>query len=367
MRRVPRFELVQWVIENFRRAEYKLGFSEVLGDEGTWGMVDWDPVMEELARHHGKAWDSQHEVEQRLPGVLGVPEGEALLTQGTSEANSLVMHLLCGEGSTVVTDLPAYQPIPEVPRLYGARTVTVARSMEDGWRLDLQQVQELVDKDTAAIFLTNLHNPTGAALRREELRALADIAADAGATLVVDEIFRPFVEDDREVPPIRELAPEAVTTGSVSKAYVWSSTRIGWISGPRELVAEASRLRDMVEPTTGAPGIAAGPQVLDHWDELRDRARRIARDGMEVVREWVGSRDDVSWVPPHAGIICFPRLEGVDDTVALAKRALDEHRVMTSPGEYFGQPGHLRIGVGHPDAEHVREGLRLLGETLDGM
>jgi aspartate/methionine/tyrosine aminotransferase len=356
---------VQWVIENASRAKYRLGFSEVLGDEETWRMVDWGPVMEELARHHGKAWDSQAEVERRLPDVLGVPEGEALLTQGTSEANSLVMHLLCEEGSTVVTDLPAYQPVPEVPRLYGARTVTVTRSMVDGWRLDLQQVQESVDGTTAAIFLTNLHNPTGAALRREELRALADIASDAGAMLVVDEIFQPFVEDEREVPPIREIAPEAVSTGSVSKAFVWAGTRIGWISGPRELVDAASRLRDLVEPTIAAPGIAAGPQVLDHWDELRDRARRIARNGMAAVGDWVDSRDDVSWVPPYAGIICFPRFEGVTDTVALAKRALDEHGVMTSPGEYFGLPGHLRIGVGHPDLEHVREGLRLIGEILD--
>ena len=44
---------------------------------------------------------------------------------------------------------------------------------------------------------------------------------------------------------------------------------------------------------------------------------------------------------------------------------MDEHGVMTSPGELFGMPGHLRIGVGHPDVEHVREGLRLLGATLD--
>jgi aspartate/methionine/tyrosine aminotransferase len=357
--------LIEWVIENHQRAKYILGFSEVLGGEDTWSMVDWDPVMEELARHHGKAWDSQREVERRLPGLLGVPEGETLLTQGTSEANSLVMHLLCTEGSTVVVDVPAYQPIPDVPQLYGARTVAVPRRMEEGWRLDLQRMQESVGRDTAAIFTVNLHNPTGAALRREELRALADIAADAGANLVVDEIFRPFVEDDREVPPVREVAPEAVSTGSVSKAYVWSCTRMGWISAPMELIQEASRLRDLVEPTIAAPGIAAAPQVLDRMDELRARARAIAWRNMGTVRAWVESRDDVSWVPPHAGIICFPRFEGVEDTIALAKRAMDEHAVLTSPGEYFGLPGHLRIGVGHPDVEHVAEGLHLLGETLD--
>jgi aspartate/methionine/tyrosine aminotransferase len=52
--------------------------------------------------------------------------------------------------------------------------------------------------------------------------------------------------------------------------------------------------------------------------------------------------------------------------MALARRAIEEHGVMTSPGELFGLPGHLRIGVGNPDIGMIQEGLRLLGKTLDG-
>ncbi len=367
MRPVPRFELVEWVIENMASAKYPLGFSEVVGDEATWSMVDWDPVLKEMEKGHGRAWQSQQVMEERLPEFLGVPQGEALLTQGTSEANSLVMHLLCGEGTDVIVDVPAYQPIPELPGLYDSRTVSVPRSMDESWRLDIQKVQEMAGRNTAAIFIVNLHNPTGAALKREDLRALADIAADNDAVLVVDEIFRPFVEDDREVPPVREVAPEAVSTGSLSKAYVWASTRMGWISGPQDTVSALGDLKNFVEPSFAMPGTAAVVQILDRLPELRDRARAIARRGMDAVEEWVDSRDDVSWVRPYAGIICFPRFEGVSDTLNLAKRAVEQHGVMTSPGELFGLPGHLRIGVGHPDVEHVREGLRLLGETLDTM
>lgn len=365
MRRVPRFELVNWVVENMGKAEYKLGMSEVIGDEVTLAMMDWDEVVGEVNRHHGYTYESHAEVTRALPGALGVADGEALLTMGTSEANALVMQLLCRDGTSVVVDLPAYQPLPELPGLYGARTIPVPRHMEEGWRLDLQRVQEAVSPGTVAIFTSNLHNPTGAALMREDLRALADIAADAGATLVVDEIFRPYVADDNMVPPARTVAPEAITTGSVSKVYAWAATRLGWISAPVDVIEEARRLKWLVAPTFALPNTAMARQLVPLMPGLRDRARAIAGRGMEAVGEWVDSRDDVSWVPPHAGVICFPRFDGVADTVSLAKRALDEHGVMTSPGEFFGLPGHLRIGVGHPDVEHVREGLRLLGETLD--
>jgi aspartate/methionine/tyrosine aminotransferase len=362
---VPRFELVNWVVDNMASAKYRLGMSEVLGDEETLAMMDWDLVVDEVSRHHGYSFESHLEVTQALPEVLGVAEGEALFTMGTSEANALVMQLLCGEGTNVIVDVPAYQPLPELPKLYGSRTVPIPRYMDAGWRLDLQRVQEATTSDTVAIFTSNLHNPTGAALMRENLRALADIAADAKATLVVDEIFRPYVEDDNMVPPVRSMVPEAICTASVSKVYAWAASRLGWISAPSDVIEEAKRLKWLVAPTFALPNTAMAKQLISLMPRLRDRARAIAKRGMEVMGEWVDSRDDLSWVPPYAGIICFPRIKGVEDTVSLAKRALEEHGVMTSPGEFFGLPGHLRIGIGHPDIGCVKEGLRLLGRTLD--
>ncbi len=365
MRNVPRFELIEWVIANEGKARYPLGLSNVVGDAETRAMIDWEPVVDEVNRHHGYAYESHKEVVQRLSEVQGVPQGETLLTQGTSEANALVMHLLCSEGTEVIVDLPAYQPLPELPGLFGSRTVPIPRSMEEGWRLDLQRVQEAITPRTVAIFTSNPHNPTGAALMLEDLRALADIAADAKAQLVVDEIFRPYVEDDNLVPPVRQVAPEAISTGSVSKVYAWASSRLGWISAPPETIQGAKRLKWLMAPTFAMPTTAVAKQLMDLMPELRDRARGIAKRGMKAMGEWVDSRDDVSWVPPYAGIISFPGFDGVTDTVALAKRALEDHGVMTSPGEFFGLPGHIRIGVGHPDVEHTREGLRLLGTTLD--
>jgi aspartate/methionine/tyrosine aminotransferase len=365
VRRVPRFELVEWVVANEANAKYKLGSSQVFGDDETLAMIDWEPIVEEVKRYHGYAFDCHMEVTERLPEVLGVAEGEALLTQGTSEANSLVMQLLCRDGTNVVVDLPAYQPLPELPGLFSSRTIPVPRMMEEEWRLDLQRVQEAVTSSTVAIFTANLHNPTGHALMREDLRALADIAADAKATLVVDEIFRPYVADDNMVPPVRQVAPEAISTGSVSKVHAWSSSRLGWISATPEVIQEAKLLKWLVAPTFAMPTVAVAKQLIDLMPQLRDRARGIAERGMAAVGEWVDSRNDVSWVKPYAGIICFPRFEAIDDTVSLAKRAMDDHGVMTSPGEFFGLPGYLRVGVGHPDVEHTREGLRLLGTTLD--
>jgi len=75
-------------------------------------------------------------------------------------------------------------------------------------------------------------------------------------------------------------------------------------------------------------------------------------------------RMEILMVPPHGGVVSFPKIEGVKDTVSLAKRALAEKGMLVSPGEYFGMPGHLRVGVGHPDTSVIVDGLRSLGEVL---
>jgi len=364
MESVPRFELVEWLHSVKIPAKYPLGFSNVFWDDSSWKLIDWKAIGDEISKHEGYAPESGAELARRLPGVLGFKPDELINVMGTSEANSLVVQSLAGHGREFVVDLPNYQPLFDLPPLFGAKTVPVRRKMADGWRLPVERVKELVTRRTAAIYTCNLHNPTGAALKREELRALADIAADAKATLFVDEIFRQFVEDDNAVPPVRQVAPEAVSTGSLSKVQGWAVTRLGWVSGPPEVIERVRRLKTLVAPTRDLPNDAIAVQVLDKLPMLRDRARRVARAGNEAMRAWVESRKDIKWVPPYGGVVSFPKIEGVKDTVSLAKRALAEKGVLVSPGEYFGMPGHLRIGVGHPDTNVIVEGLRSLGEVL---
>ena len=365
MTEVPTFGLVEWVRETEQAAKYKLGASNVYRDATAPGPVDWAAIAGEMSRQQGYGKESSLRLADMLPEWLGLPKKEVLSTVGTSEANSLAVQSLALGGGHFVVDVPNYQTMFDLPPLYGARVTPVRRRHEDGWRLDLEEVKSACVPGTKAIFTCNLHNPTGAGLMREELRALGDIAADAGAVLLVDEIFRHFVPDDGMVPPVRKVVPEAVSTGSLSKVYGWGATRMGWLAGPPELVERARKLKVLVAPTSGLPNESISVQVIAALPALRDWSRGVARRGTEALCAWVESRADVSWVPPHAGIISFPRIEGVRDTVALAKRAYKEHGVMVSPGEHFGMPGHLRIGVGIPDVKVIEEGLRLLTTSID--
>ena len=74
----------------------------------------------------------------------------------------------------------------------------------------------------------------------------------------------------------------------------------------------------------------------------------------------------MTWTPPDAGIVAFPRFESVEDTLELVARLRREHATVAVPGAFFGAPKHMRVGFGIPSDE-LSEGLRRLGLALDSL
>ena len=79
---------------------------------------------------------------------------------------------------------------------------------------------------------------------------------------------------------------------------------------------------------------------------------------------WLTETDGVTGPPPRFGLAAFPRIEGVDDTLALARYLAREFGVDVVPGEFFGLRGHVRVGFGVPE-ETLREGLERLTRGIE--
>jgi aspartate/methionine/tyrosine aminotransferase len=159
-----------------------------------------------------------------------------------------------------------------------------------------------------------------------------------------------------------DAAPNGITIGSLTKAYGLGALRFGWIVLGTELAAERAHLQDMaylawVDPPTST--LAAARAALDHLEELRRPLERIARESRPHWKRWLETTAGVASTVPEFGIIAFPRIERASDTVALAEHLAKEHGVDVVPGEFFGLPGHVRVGCGVPEAT-LEEGLARL-------
>jgi aspartate/methionine/tyrosine aminotransferase len=307
-------------------------------------------------------------LEARLGELFNLPRTRILVTLGASGGMHLSALRYMRSGSRVVVDVPSYEPFRALPSYLGGELLPLRRRLEDGWLIDPADVKRLLARGTGPghVFLANLHNPTGAFLDRERMQAIALEAEHAGGNLISCEVYMEYVPNARRVHAF-ELAPNGITIGSLTKAYGLGALRIGWILLGEGLTRERVQLQDMsyltyVDPPTAT--LRAARVALDHLPQLLEPVARIERESRPIWKHWLEHTEGVEAVVPEFGIIAFPRIAGVDDTLALAEYLVREHQVDVVPGEFFGLPGHLRLGCGVPAAT-LEEGLKRLTRGLE--
>jgi aspartate/methionine/tyrosine aminotransferase len=296
----------------------------------------------------------------------GVPEGEVLLCQGTSHGNFLV-HLAFARGGHVVSETPAYESLTRTTEAVGATLSTFVRRRETGWRVDRDSLRAALRPGTRLLTVTDLHNPTGAALHEDDLALLLDAAESVGAWLLVDEVYREF--DPRRRRTARLRGGRVLVTNSLTKVHGLSELRAGWILGPPDALRAVAGWDDLVCPAHPELPRRQALLYLPHADRLAEATRATAAERILQVDRWVAARDDVRWTRPAGGLtgLLFLGRPGRPlDGVEVARRLHDEHGVRAVPGAFFQVPDGLRVSFGiAPEA--LASSLDALGRTLDAV
>lgn len=285
---------------------------------------------------------------------------EILVTTGAIEANFLLFNVLLEPGDHVVAVHPAYQQLFSVPRALGCDVALWELRAEEGFRFDLEELERLVTPRTRLIIINSPHNPTGAMLSTDELRRIDRLAASVGARILSDEAYR-WLEipgGDPLPPPMRDLGKTGVSVGTLSKPFGLPGLRIGWIAGPRDLIAACWAMRDYISLSPGKLNDALAVLALRHRDRIVDRMRSIVARNLETARSWFAEHAEVvSWKPPRAGLLSLMRYELDIPSLELANVLAEKYGVMLAPGSAFGVEHHLRIGIGQEPSVFA-EGLR---------
>jgi len=352
--RDSRFELAQWVVPLAPKAKYNLGTSEVHGKKAGAFMPDASLKV------NSGIFDGDPKLKEILAQRYRTPVDNVALTAGASEANFLVSFALLRDGGSVLVESPVYPPLVGIADLLGAKIKRWVRTFEEGYRLDLECLKTMVKDDVRLIIITNLHNPTGVMIPPDDLKATAEIAADAGARVLCDEVYREFVTD--KTVPAFECGDNCITSASVSKVHGFGGLRLGWTVASEQMTKRILEVREMTSVCCSRLDEEMGKVILRDEKILED-ARALAARNMPMIKEWVQGNDGVTWVEPDGGIVCFPRLEGIQDSKAFAKYLFDEYDTLVSPGQFFGAEGHVRIGCGC-DQGTLKDGLEAIGQAL---
>jgi aspartate/methionine/tyrosine aminotransferase len=223
-------------------------------------------------------------------------------------------------------------------------------------------MERTITPATRLVVLTNLHNPTGALIPPETIRAVGELARRASGHVLVDEVYLEMLFDSAPLSSF-SLGENFVVTSSLTKAYGVSGLRCGWILAAPELAHRMGRLNDLFAATAAHPAERMSVMAFDHLDQFRSRADDLLTANRALLDAFLDSRDDLECFRPPAGSIVFPRLlQGEPETFFQLLR--EKYETSVVPGSFFEMPHHFRLGIGG-ETENLRAGLERLGAALD--
>jgi aspartate/methionine/tyrosine aminotransferase len=234
--------------------------------------------------------------------------------------------------------------------------------MEDGFRVDPEEVGRKMTPRTRLIVLTNLHNPTGALIEQTTLRAVGEIAVRHNARVLVDEVYLEAMYEKRPKTAI-QFGEHFLVTSSLTKGFGLSGLRCGWVLANPELTERMWHINDLFGVNAAHAAELLSVIALDNLNRVETRAKILLDANRPVLNEFLRSREDLECVRPEFGTVAFPKLrKGSVETLDRLLRGKYETAIV--PGSYFDMPQHFRIGIGG-DPEMTRIAFERLGAALD--
>ncbi len=203
--------------------------------------------------------------QQRHYGLDLDPDSEIVVTTGCTEGIAAALLALVDPGDEVVVLEPYYDSYTAMITFAGGVRRPVTLRAPD-FRLDPDELRAAVGPHTKLILLNTPHNPTGTVLTRAELEAVAAIAIERDLVVVTDEVYEHLVFDDREHVPLATLPgmwERTLTLSSAGKSYSFTGWKVGWATGPAELVGALLAAKQWLTFTSGAPLQPAVATALD--------------------------------------------------------------------------------------------------------
>ena len=285
----------------------------------------------------------------RLHAKPVAPERVVVTSAGMS-AIMLACQCLVEPGDNVVILSPVWPNINAAVELLGgeARAVGLTPTEAGGWRLDLDRLLGACDAQTRAIFVNSPSNPTGWMMTQEEAAALLAFARSRGIWLMADEVYERIVYDRPVAVSLLDLAEpqdRVIIINSFSKSWAMTGWRLGWLVTSQDLLPVLDKIIEF--NTSGAPTFIqhAAVTAVEQGEGFIASMVERCHTGRDIVMAGLRRFPRVHAVPPEGAFYAFFRVEGMSDSLNVAKDIVRRCKVGLAPGAAFGPmgEGYLRL------------------------
>jgi aspartate/methionine/tyrosine aminotransferase len=294
------------------------------------------------------------------------------VTSSGVTALMLAMQMLVGAGDEVVAVVPLWPNLTAQPTILGGRVQRVALRPDAAghWQLDLDELLARVTHRTRVLLVNAPNNPTGWTLSHAEQQILLDHCRRTGTWIVADEVYeRLYYGDAPAAPSFLDLAlpqDRLVVAQSFSKSFLMTGWRLGWLVLPADGLEAVGKLIEFNSSCAPVFVQRAGLAALAEADTLVPAVAARMQACRDRLLTGLMALPGVTVASPPGGMYAFFRIQGQDDSLALAQRLVAEQGLGLAPGVAFGPEGEgwLRWCFASRDPARLDQGLARLAAAM---
>ncbi len=298
-----------------------------------------------------------------------------IVSNGAKQCIINLLIALLNENDEVVIVAPYWVSYTDMTVLSGGKPVVVNTTIEQGFKLQPQQLREAITSHTKLLMLNSPNNPTGIAYTRQDLEELAEVLLENPHVYVVtDDIYEHILWSGEPFCNIVNVCPDlkdrTVVVNGVSKAYAMTGWRIGFAASPEPITAA---MRKIQSQTTSNPNSIAQAAAVEALNGPQDTIQYMAEQFKSRHDFVISSLNQVNGMNCLAGdgaFYAFPdcreiidSLDGIDSDLALSEYILNEAEVAIVPGSAFGGAGHIRLSFA-TDMETLQQAMARLHDLF---
>ncbi len=307
----------------------------------------------------------------RVDNQLKYYRSEVVVSCGAKHTLYNLCQVLFEEGDEVIIPSPYWVSYLDMVVLSGAKPVILKTTELQGFKLQPQQLEAAITKNTRAVIINSPSNPAGVVYTASELEALAEVILRKGILVISDDVYEKIIYDNNLFKNIASLSEElkkmTVVVNGVSKAYSMTGWRIGYAAGPEEIITAVTKLQSQntSNPTSIAQKAAVealnGPQnnVTEMVEEFRKRR--------DAIVEKLNDIPGITCMLPQGAFYVFPDVSAlfgrsyqaivISNSSDFTAFLLDEANVAVVPGVDFGHDHHIRLSYA-TSLKNIEEGLK---------
>ena len=303
----------------------------------------------------------------RRYGIEYEHNGECLITVGGSEGLDLAARALINPGDEVIIVEPCFVAYKATVLFAHGVPVTISTRQEDDFKLKAEDLEAAITDKTKYLILGYPGNPTGAVMTMEDLAPIRDVLMKHPEIIVIsDELYCElnYVSDElSSLARFPELKDRVVMINGFSKSYAMTGFRIGYVLGPKELIAPMTKIHQyciMSAPSMSQFAVVEAAmncddQVKAMRDEYNHR-RRVIIKGLNDA--------GLECFTPSGAFYAFPSIKSTGLTSEeFCERFLMEKKVAIVPGSAFGECGKDNVRISYAASmENIKTAMERLAE-----